>query len=321
MFSNLQTAHRHGGGLPDVARGADGVAARGRDGDHGGAARLAPGASGRGHASPDPGRERAGPRARRDSRIAPATGSWSIAHDAGHAGALRHRRHAAERRRRAARRAFEASLTEVFGSAGDARVRYDGKTDPQIARELMRGAGTTTRRSTRGSRGDPRLPRAAQKRGRRRRAALRAAPWRGRAARCARAARGRGARLLTGNVAEGAAVKLAAAGLDIGRFRVNAFGSDHEHRPELPRVAQRRARALLGHDFVGEAIVIVGDTPADIHCARSVGARTVAVASGRYAMAELAEHAPTHLFADLTDTDAVVAALLEHRNPSGSDDA
>jgi phosphoglycolate phosphatase-like HAD superfamily hydrolase len=222
----------------------------------------------------------------------------------------------------AARRAFEASLTEVFGSAGDARVRYDGKTDPQIARELMRGAGHDDAAI------DARIPEAihgylARLRSEVADGARRFALLPGVVALLDALAPRADAvlGLLTGNVAEGAAVKLAAAGLDIGRFRVNAFGSDHEHRPELPRVAQRRARALLGHDFVGEAIVIVGDTPADIHCARSVGARTVAVASGRYAMAELAEHAPTHLFADLTDTDAVVAALLEHRNPSGSDDA
>jgi phosphoglycolate phosphatase-like HAD superfamily hydrolase len=41
----------------------------------------------------------------------------------------------------AARRAFEGALTEVFGSPGDPRVRYDGKTDRQIARELMRAEG------------------------------------------------------------------------------------------------------------------------------------------------------------------------------------
>ncbi len=210
-----------------------------------------------------------------------------------------------------ARRAFEASLAHVFGSPGDPRVRFDGKTDPQIARELMRGAGHDDAAI------DARL----------------SATIDGYLARLRQEVAG-GARrfvllpgvvalldalaarddvvlgLVTGNVAEGAAVKLESAGLDIGRFRVNAFGSDHEHRPELPRVAQRRAQALLGRAVAGEAMWVIGDTPADIHCARSVGARTIAVATGRYSMAELAEHAPTHTFADLTDTDAVLAALL-----------
>jgi phosphoglycolate phosphatase-like HAD superfamily hydrolase len=115
--------------------------------------------------------------------------------------------------------------------------------------------------------------------------------------------------LVTGNVADGAAIKLRCAGLDVRRFRANAFGSDHEHRPELPRVARRRARELTGHDFDGDAIVVVGDTPADIACARSVAARTVAVATGRYAADELAGHGATATFADLTDTEAVVAAI------------
>ena len=52
--------------------------------------------------------------------------------------------------------------------------------------------------------------------------------------------------LLTGNVETGARTKLTAAGIDPDRFRVNAFGSDHEHRPELPAVAQRRASEKLG---------------------------------------------------------------------------
>ena len=210
-----------------------------------------------------------------------------------------------------ARRAFEGSLTHVFGATPDPRVRYDGKTDPQIARELLRLAGHDDAAI------DERLP----------------AVIDGYLARL-RAEVSTGARhfealpgveslldaleprddvvlgLLTGNVADGAAVKLACAGLEIGRFRVNAFGSDHEHRPELPRVAQRRAHEMLGHAFDGEAIVVVGDTPADIACARSVNARTLAVATGRYSVDELAEHAPTACFTDLRDTDAVLAALL-----------
>ena len=116
--------------------------------------------------------------------------------------------------------------------------------------------------------------------------------------------------LLTGNVKRGAALKLAAVGLDIGRFHVNAFGSDEEHRPLLPAVAQRRARELFGLEVRGDRMVIVGDTPADIECGRAIGARAVAVATGHYSVADLAEHAPAALFADLTDTAAVLHAIL-----------
>jgi phosphoglycolate phosphatase-like HAD superfamily hydrolase len=90
---------------------------------------------------------------------------------------------------------------------------------------------------------------------------------------------------------------------------VNAFGSDHEHRPSLPAVAQRRARDLLGVEVAGEAIVVIGDTPADVECGRGIGARAIAVATGRYSVEELRAHDPYAAFADLTDTGAVLRAI------------
>jgi phosphoglycolate phosphatase-like HAD superfamily hydrolase len=116
--------------------------------------------------------------------------------------------------------------------------------------------------------------------------------------------------LLTGNVARGARRKLDAVGLDFGAFRVGAFGCDHEHRPELPAIAQRRAREALGLAIAGDQLVIIGDTPADIHCGRALGVRAIGVATGRYTVEQLAEHAPAHCFATLEDTDAVCRAIL-----------
>jgi phosphoglycolate phosphatase-like HAD superfamily hydrolase len=92
---------------------------------------------------------------------------------------------------------------------------------------------------------------------------------------------------------------------------VGAYGSDHAHRPELPAVALRRARESLGLDLRGEDLVVIGDTPSDIECARSVGARAVAVATGRFSVAELAAHAPAAVFATLADTDAVMEAIFD----------
>ena len=211
----------------------------------------------------------------------------------------------------AGRRAMEGALTHVFGSAGDPRYRYDGKTDRQIARELMRQEGHDDGAI------DARLDsvlsgylarlRSELATGERRVEVLAGVH----ALLDALEARDDVVLgLLTGNVAEGAAVKLGAAGIDIGRFRINAFGSDHEERPMLPSVAQRRARELFAREYDGADIVVIGDTPADVHCARSVGARTIAVATGRYSVAELAEHDPTVVFEDLSDTDAVVAFIV-----------
>jgi phosphoglycolate phosphatase-like HAD superfamily hydrolase len=78
----------------------------------------------------------------------------------------------------------------------------------------------------------------------------------------------------------------------------------------LPAVAQRRAEALLGREIPGERMVIIGDTPADIHCGRSLNVRAIGVATGRYSVDELAEHDPAAVFASLADTDAVVEAIL-----------
>jgi phosphoglycolate phosphatase len=211
----------------------------------------------------------------------------------------------------AGRRAMEGALSHVFGSAGDPRYRYDGKTDVQIARELMRAEGHADdaidarlhavldgylerlrRELDAGARHVELLPGVPELLD-----ALEPRPD---------VVLG----LLTGNVALGAEAKLTAAGLDFRRFRVNAFGSDHEHRPLLPAVAQRRAREILGHAFGGEEVVVIGDTPADIDCARSIGARTVAVATGRYSVEELAEHEPAVVLRDLSDTEAALQAIL-----------
>lgn len=209
------------------------------------------------------------------------------------------------------RRAMESALVEVFGSSGASEYRYDGKTDRQIVRELMRDQGHHDAHI------DEHLPRLLDLYVDRLTKEL--ADGTRKPALCAGvgavldaldAQEGVTLGLLTGNLAQGAALKLASVGLDIARFRVNAFGSDEEHRAHLPVVAQRRAREMLGIDVPGERVVIVGDTPADIACARAIDARAVAVATGRYSVEELAAHAPAALFRDLSDTETVVRTIL-----------
>jgi phosphoglycolate phosphatase-like HAD superfamily hydrolase len=117
--------------------------------------------------------------------------------------------------------------------------------------------------------------------------------------------------LLTGNLRDGARAKLTAVGIDFDIFRVGAFGSDHEHRPELPAIARARTRDELGIDVHGAAMVVIGDTPADLTCGESIGARAIGVATGRYTIDALLEHDPFAVFPDLSDTDAVFRAILE----------
>ena len=116
--------------------------------------------------------------------------------------------------------------------------------------------------------------------------------------------------LLTGNVAEGAALKLRSAGLDPNRFRVGAYGSDAAHRPELAPIAARRAQPYFGRVPSGSEVVIIGDTPADIACGSCIDARAIGVATGAYSVADLAACGPHAVFENLSDTERVLGAIL-----------
>jgi phosphoglycolate phosphatase len=211
----------------------------------------------------------------------------------------------------AGRRAMEGALSEVFGVTGPASYRYDGKTDPQIVRDLMSLAGHApddidTRMEALMERYLDGLVREIDS-GERGVHALRGVlPLLDALEARSDVILG----LLTGNLRRGAAIKLRAAGIDPTRFRVGAFGSDHAQRPELPAIAQRRASEELGVDVRGASIVVIGDTPADIECGRAIGARAIAVATGYYSPAELARHEPAAVLADLSDTDAVVDVII-----------
>lgn len=116
--------------------------------------------------------------------------------------------------------------------------------------------------------------------------------------------------LLTGNIQTAAWMKLRRFGID-GYFTPGAFGDDHHDRNELGPVAMAREAARSGRRYAPEAVVVIGDTPRDIACARACGARVLAVATGTYSREELAAHGPTWLFDDLSDAGAVIAALGE----------
>ena len=211
----------------------------------------------------------------------------------------------------AGRRAMERAMHAMHGTTGSATYRYDGKTDRQIIREQMREAGVAEADIR--DRMDALLEQYLQNLS----DELRDRP--DQAVLCAgvpplleklRSRRDVTLGLLTGNVRQGARHKLDAVGVDFDQFIINAFGCDHEHRPELPGIARGRAEAHLGRTVNGSELVIIGDTPADIHCGRSIGVRALGVATGHYSVDDLAEHAPAAVFSSLEDTDAVVEAML-----------
>ncbi len=213
----------------------------------------------------------------------------------------------------AGRAGLEASFRSVFGLEDVARsaagVRYGGKTDPSIIADIARAVGlpdgavearypelqsaylTALRFEL--QRPNPRrrvLPGVA--------ALLEALAARGDVA----------LGLVTGNVEEGARVKLDAFGLN-RYFSDGGFSSDHPDRNEIARIAHQKLSRRAGFRFPAERVVVIGDTELDIACARANGFRVIAVASGSTSQAELAAAAPDALVADLTETAAVMAAI------------
>ncbi|WP_420456877.1 HAD family hydrolase [Rubrivirga sp.] len=95
--------------------------------------------------------------------------------------------------------------------------------------------------------------------------------------------------MLTGNLEPLAYLKIEQIGLGRDELPFGAFGSDDADRNALPAVAARRASERYGREVTPDQLVVIGDTPRDIACARAVGATAVAVATGRYSADDLRE--------------------------------
>ncbi len=118
--------------------------------------------------------------------------------------------------------------------------------------------------------------------------------------------------LLTGNLPALAEVKVGALGLtEHLDLSVGAYGDASRVRAELVPIARRHAAARYGADFAGRATVLIGDTPHDVTAASATGARAVGVATGDFSVQQLAHAGADVVLANLADTDAVVAAILD----------
>lgn len=108
--------------------------------------------------------------------------------------------------------------------------------------------------------------------------------------------------VLTGNLREGARIKLRHFGIDHHfSLEAGAYGDDHHDRNELGPIARRRAVGFFGEEFAPENIVVIGDTLRDIACARAFGAKVLAVATGAASRQELEKGRPDGLVGDLTE--------------------
>ena len=213
----------------------------------------------------------------------------------------------------AGRVGLEASFRSVFGlddvSGSATRVRFDGKTDPAIIADIAREAGIPAAEVEaryaelqeaylRALRNELAVP------NRRRRVMPGVRPLLDRLAARPDVFLG----LVTGNIEEGARVKLDAFGLN--RYFVDGgFSSDHPERSEIARIAHQRLSRRAGFRFPVDRVMVVGDTELDVVCARANGFRAIAVESGWVPRDRLLAAEPDTLLADLTDADAVLAAM------------
>ncbi len=209
----------------------------------------------------------------------------------------------------ASRAAFAGALIEVFGTSGDlSNYAFEGKLDPVIVGELMREAGIGEEVVA------ERLPWALSLYLDRLEDALaldrpRLKP--GVAELLARVADSPAAvtALLTGNVERGARIKLSAAGL-WHRFRFGVFGDEAPVREQLGPLALARAKERTGIAFQGCDSVVVGDSTNDVACGKAIGARVVAVATGKTPYERLRDAGADVVLADFSDLDAASEALL-----------
>jgi phosphoglycolate phosphatase len=112
--------------------------------------------------------------------------------------------------------------------------------------------------------------------------------------------------LLTGNVREGARIKLGHYGL-ADFFAFGGFGDAHFERDDVAREALEAAKTHAGPDIDLERFWVIGDTPLDIQCARAIGARVAAVATGWHSLQELAAARPDVVLTDLSDPAPLLA--------------
>ncbi|MFC1791930.1 HAD family hydrolase [Gemmatimonadota bacterium] len=208
-----------------------------------------------------------------------------------------------------AKRAFELAMESVFGTAGSIDGHdFSGKTDPQIARELLRGAGLADGEIDGGlavlweeylAELKDRLPGEP----------MTVLPGVRSVLEHLAGLEGVAMGLLTGNILEGARLKMGSVGL-MEHFPVGGYGSDSEVREEMTAFALERAARTWGTRVPPSSVVVVGDTPRDVACGKYGGTRTVAVATGRFDMKALAATEPDFVLRDLGDLAVSVEAFL-----------
>lgn len=213
----------------------------------------------------------------------------------------------------AGRRAMERAFEVRHGRADAcAQFRMDGMTDRLIARTGLRAIGADDSEAAIDALLDAYLDVLAQEV-----AKIEDTRYRlhaGMAAALdAAAARGCAVGLGTGNLREGARVKLERVRV-WHRFGFGGFGDDHEDRAALIRRGAERGAAALGVSLDIARVVVIGDTPKDVAAALAIGAECLGVGTGGHTATDLLACGATFAFPNLAEPTAL-DALLDGATP------
>ena len=207
---------------------------------------------------------------------------------------------------------FNEALLQTFGQAGDIRsVIPDGNTDPLIVQDIFsKAAVPLSLGELDWSRFSINLRERYHYHVRRGTTSITALPGAAELLKRTALAPDLGASVVTGNFEVTAEIKLEAAGLAPYLTR-GAYASDSPHRADLPAIAKVRWEEQTGHPVAPTDCIVIGDTPHDLAAARHNNMKCILVGTGRYPVEELLNCEPDRCLPDLSDTDAVVAALTE----------
>lgn len=114
----------------------------------------------------------------------------------------------------------------------------------------------------------------------------------------------------TGNVRQGARIKLDRVGL-YDQFAFGGFGCDHEDRVELIRHGAQAGARLLDASLETCRVVVIGDTPKDVAAAKGIGAVCIGVGTGNFTPHALTEAGADFAFPDFTSPGAIEALLQD----------
>jgi len=205
----------------------------------------------------------------------------------------------------AGKAALESAFAEIFGVALRVQIPYSGRTDRAISRDLLRLHEVEDSPSNWERLRDAYLARLPDSLNRHDGRVL---PGILTLLQTLRNRDDVAMGLLTGNVRAGAQVKLGHYGL-FEHFSFGGFGDHHFDRDDVAREALAAVHTHLGARIMTDRIWVIGDTPLDVQCARAIGARVVAVATGVHTIDQLSECKPDISLPDLSDPTAFLNML------------